>query len=313
MKFEYDARIDQGRMRPYNEDAAVLLPRYGFFAVSDGMGGLLYGKETSRFVVEWLSMVIENDAKELEQLPQEQRMEAAQHALLARVRQLNEYIYKRGNAQGRAVYGATLAAAWVIGEQVLFVNVGDSRGYQMIGEELAQRSEDHNVAAILVEIGQLTAEQAKEHPTSCQLTQFMGCEPGELFPAAHIFGAPAGSRLLLCSDGLYGMIPEQQLAELMQGEPGDCCEKLIDAANEAGGRDNISAVLVVCCEGEPEDAQPIVLYAKDEEQPEQTAPEQPEDPAPEQPEDPTPEEQPEQIEPVPPADDDGAEEAPGEA
>ena len=81
----------------------------------------------------------------------------------------------------------------------------------------------------------------------------------------HVFDAPIGSRVLLCSDGLYGMLEEVQLQELMQGEPEQCCEALIAAANEAGGRDNISAVIAVCCEGEPEEAESVVLYAKDEE------------------------------------------------
>lgn len=274
MRLEYSAKIDQGRVRPYNEDAAVMLPQYGFFAVSDGMGGLLYGKETAQFVVEWLRQVIAHDAAELEHVPAEQRMEAARKGLLIRIRQLNEYIYKRGNAHGRAVYGATLAAAWIIEGQVLFANVGDSRGYQTTEAGLVQRSEDHNVAAMLVEIGQLTAEEAKDHPTSCQLTQFIGCQPEELFPSMHVFDAPIGSRVLLCSDGLYGMLEEVQLQELMQGEPEQCCEALIAAANEAGGRDNISAVIAVCCEGEPEEAESVVLYAKDEEPAENEEPEE---------------------------------------
>lgn len=279
MRLEYSAKIDQGRVRPYNEDAAVMLPQYGFFAVSDGMGGLLYGKETAQFVVEWLRQVIAHDAAELEHVPAGQRMEAARKGLLIRIRQLNEYIYKRGNAHGRAVYGATLAAAWIIEGQVLFANVGDSRGYQTTEAGLVQRSEDHNVAAMLVEIGQLTVEEAKDHPTSCQLTQFIGCQPEELFPSMHVFDAPIGSRVLLCSDGLYGMLEEVQLQELMQGEPEQCCEALIAAANEAGGRDNISAVIAVCCEGEPEEAESVVLYAKDEEPAEEEAPAENEQPA----------------------------------
>ncbi|MGM9649555.1 MAG: PP2C family protein-serine/threonine phosphatase [Butyricicoccaceae bacterium] len=278
MRLEYSAKIDQGRVRPYNEDAAVMLPQYGFFAVSDGMGGLLYGRETAQFVVEWLRQVIAHDAAELEHVPAERRMEAARKGLLIRIRQLNEYIYKRGNAHGRAVYGATLAAAWIIEGQVLFANVGDSRGYQTTEAGLVQRSEDHNVAAMLVEIGQLTAEEAKDHPTSCQLTQFIGCQPEELFPSMHVFDAPIGSRVLLCSDGLYGMLEEVQLQELMQGEPEQCCEALIAAANEAGGRDNISAVIAVCCEGEPEEAEPVVLYAKDEEPTEDEVPAENEQP-----------------------------------
>ncbi|MGN1030737.1 MAG: protein phosphatase 2C domain-containing protein [Butyricicoccaceae bacterium] len=274
MQFQYHAQIDQGRMRPYNEDAAIALPQCGFFAVSDGMGGLPRGKDTSRYVVQCLNELIPQYWAKLEEIPAEQRPEYAKRVMTGLIRGINEQIYKAGNDRGRAIFGATLAAAWFVEDQVIFANVGDSRGYQLLDGKLERRSEDHNVAAILVEIGQLTVEQAKDHPTSCQLTQFMGSAPEELFPAVNLFDAPAGSGVLLCSDGLYGMLEEEQLTQLAQGDPAECCAQLIDAANQAGGRDNISAVIAICGEGENTADEQVVLYAEDgpeEEQPEAAA------------------------------------------
>lgn len=261
MKLEYAGQIDRGRVREENQDAAILLPQYGFFAVSDGMGGLKYGGETSRFLVRWLGRIIPQDVKQLHKVPEAYRMQAAQEGLRQHIRQLNDVIYQHGNARGRAVFGATLAVAWVIGQEVLFANVGDSRSYQLTQQGMFQRSEDHNVAALLVEMGRLTTQQARHHYTASQLTQFIGCAPDELFPAMQICPAPPDSRILLCSDGLYGMLEEIRIQKLLQqGSPQECCNALIAAANEAGGQDNIAAVVAACHEGESQAAPPILLW-----------------------------------------------------
>ena len=131
--------------------------------------------------------------------------------------------------------------------KAIFVNLGDSRGYLLsrYKKQPIQITEDQNIAGILVRQGELTREAAKNHPASSRLTAFVGMKP-PAEPEAFTVEVSPGDRILLCSDGLYGMMEERELARLMRASrsPELVCRRLIDRANENGGRDNISAAYI---------------------------------------------------------------------
>ena len=236
--------VDMGKTRTSNQDEIILCPGSGFFAVSDGMGGLRDGGKTSQMIQQVLPDMIREALRELST---RKSTEFAEELLKNSAALLSDSIYEAGN-EGHAIeYGATLCGVLLYGGQALIVNVGDSRAYHLRGGsgELVQVSKDHNIAALLVESGDLTREQAKHHPTSSRVTRFMGM-PRPALPDVFCVDVSPGDKLLVCSDGLHGMLEDEAIREVLlkKRSPEDACRTFIDAANEAGGRDNISAVIV---------------------------------------------------------------------
>jgi serine/threonine protein phosphatase PrpC len=129
----------------------------------------------------------------------------------------------------------------------VFVNLGDSRGYLLdfYKRRIRQTTNDHNVAAELVANGEISREEARNHPASSALTRFVGMRNPAL-PETFIERVRSGDRILLCSDGLYGMVEDARLPRLLRSGKGPArvAGRLIDAANRAGGRDNIAAVYI---------------------------------------------------------------------
>ena len=243
-ELQFFGLVDMGKMRTSNQDEIILCPESGFFAVSDGMGGLRDGGKTSQMILDVLPSMMRQALKEL---AARKSPEFAEELLKNSAALLSDSIYEAGN-EGHAIeYGATLCGAWLYGRQALIVNVGDSRAYRLEKRtgQLTQVSKDHNIAALLVESGDLTREEAKHHPTSSRVTRFMGM-PRPALPDVFLIDVSPGDRLLLCSDGLHGMLEDEAIREILLKKHAtqDACQTLIDAANEAGGKDNISAVIV---------------------------------------------------------------------
>ena len=245
---EYDLRyaglVDMGRTRTSNQDEVILCPEQGFFAVSDGMGGLRDGGKTSAMIKQVLPEMIREAQAEWSARG---TPEFAQELLKNSAALLSDSIYEAGN-EGRSIeYGATLCGVWLVGRQAVVVNIGDSRAYwyQRRLNTFSQITKDHNIAALLVESGDLTREEAKHHHTSSRITRFMGM-PRPALPDTFLLEPDAGDCLLFCSDGLHGMLEDEQIKSILQkyGDAEAACRALIDAANEAGGQDNISAVVV---------------------------------------------------------------------
>jgi serine/threonine protein phosphatase PrpC len=142
--------------------------------------------------------------------------------------------------------GTTLTAALVMGDQMTITHVGDSRAYVFQADGQVQiLTRDHSLVKRLEELGQLTAEEAAQHPQRNVLYRALG--QGEPFePDVTTFPLPHRGYLLLCSDGLWGVVPENEIIHLIQSVPDlhQACQKLMDAANLSGGPDNISAVLI---------------------------------------------------------------------
>lgn len=235
---------DIGSMRSTNQDRIILDNEHGFFGVSDGMGGLRFGADAATYVSVSLPELVGICLKE--SIPSDPVDVMAERLRLVTC-MLSDQLYKRGNAHGRFNYGATLAGVWLCRDQAVFVGLGDSRGYLLSrnSEVLEQVTQDMNVAGILVRNGQMTKEEAARSPASSQLTAFVGMEEPAT-PDIFIRPLRPGDLLLLCSDGLYGMVPEAEIAGILQTEHDlqQACRALIEAANTHGGRDNISAVII---------------------------------------------------------------------
>ena len=239
MKFIWAGGTHIGRVRPNNEDAFYPEQDGGgagrlLAAVADGMGGHAGGEVASRTAV---AAAVETDG------PPEDRVEAANRAVMAAVLADPDL----------AGMGTTLTLAqFGPGGRLALGHVGDSRAYLLRGGRLDQITIDDNMAQELVDQGEITKEEARNHPRSSWLTQALGFED-KLEVKAGSIGLEAGDRVMLCSDGLHGELPDGEILSLLgSGAPSDAVWGLIEAANLAGGRDNITVMVVDAAEAAQE-------------------------------------------------------------
>ena len=228
---EQYAGTDTGRQRRANEDA--MLARAPLFVVADGMGGAQAGEVASRIAVEAFQQGL-GDASEPEA------------AMAAVVQAANLRIHERSHSHAeQAGMGTTLTAAYVDAELVSIAHVGDSRAYCLRDGQLVRLTDDHSLVDELMRQGRLTPEEAVEHPQRSVITRALGPELAVDVDTSSYPGR-AGDVYLLCSDGLTTMVGEDQLAAVLLAHPRlrEAGEALIAAANEAGGRDNITVVLM---------------------------------------------------------------------
>ncbi len=222
---------DTGRQRRANEDS--MLARSPLFVVADGMGGARAGEVASRIAVEAFQSGLHAASD-----PELALAELAR-AANSRIHDLSQ-----SNAE-QAGMGTTLTAVYVGEQEVAIAHVGDSRAYCLRDGELLRLTDDHSLVDELMRQGRLTPEEAVEHPQRSVITRALGPE-GSVEVDTRSFRARAGDVYLLCSDGLTTMISEEQIAAVLLAHPllRDAGEALIAAANDAGGRDNVTVVLV---------------------------------------------------------------------
>jgi serine/threonine protein phosphatase PrpC len=225
------AGTDTGRQRRANEDS--LLARSPLFVVADGMGGAQAGEVASRIAVESFRHGLD-DASEPE----------AALATLALAANSRIHELSHSNAE-HAGMGTTLTAVYVGDREVAIAHVGDSRAYCLRDGELLRLTDDHSLVDELMRQGRLTPEEAIEHPQRSVITRALGPE-GTVDVDTRTFRARPGDVYLLCSDGLTTMLSEEQIGFALRSHARlrDAGEALIAAANEAGGRDNITVVLL---------------------------------------------------------------------
>ena len=227
---EHFEKSDTGRQRRANEDSFFV--RAPLFVVADGMGGAQAGEVASRLAAETLARGLPDDGTA------EQRLEA-------RVREANSRIHEVSQGD-RALngMGTTITAAYLDGDELALAHVGDSRAYLLRDGELTRLTRDHTLVEELVRRGELTEEEAAEHPQRSIITRALGPEP-DIDVDLRSHRVQAGDVLLLCSDGLTGMISEAEIEQILEDADslGDAGRALVAAANEAGGRDNITVVL----------------------------------------------------------------------
>lgn len=236
-RLHYAGLSDIGRVRTHNEDAVLLSPP--LYAVADGLGGHSAGEIASTVAVEAL----------LAHTPARADAKALGRAVRAANR---EVIQAAAEGRGRSDMGTTLTAAFVDGDCIAVAHVGDSRAYLLSSEGLIQITQDHSMVADLVRQGRLTEAEAREHPNRSVITRALGSDP-DMRADTYEVDAEPGDILLLCTDGLTSMLTDEQIAEILRAyrDPESTVRALIDAANAAGGQDNISAVVVHIEPGNP--------------------------------------------------------------
>ena len=227
---EHFEKSDTGLQRRANEDSYFV--RAPLFVVADGMGGAQAGEVASGLAAETFARGLSDDGTP------EQRLEE-------RVREANRRIHERQQGD-RSLHGmgTTITAAYLDGDELALAHVGDSRAYLLRDGELSRLTRDHTLVEELVRRGELTEQEAAEHPQRSIITRALGPEEDvEIDLFTH--RVHAGDVLLLCSDGLTGMIDEQEVQEILASAAslGDAGRALVQAANQAGGRDNITVVL----------------------------------------------------------------------
>jgi protein phosphatase len=223
-------KTDTGRQRRDNEDSAFA--RSPLFVVADGMGGAQAGEVASRMAIEAFQRELSSQGS-----PEERLADRAQDA--------NRQIYDISRSEHeRAGMGTTLTAVYLDEAAIAVAHVGDSRAYLFRDGELRRLTRDHSLVEELLERGKLTEEEAAEHPQRSIITRALGVDP-QVEVDTRTYPARAGDVVLLCSDGLTSMISEGRIAAIL-GEETDldrAGERLIEDANAAGGRDNITVVL----------------------------------------------------------------------
>lgn len=227
------ARTDVGLVRKVNEDAVLARPELGLWAVSDGMGGHHAGDVASAAV-----------AGALAALPGDLGPEALMHAARDAVQAAHRRIGEESVRRGGATVGATVVILVVRDGHFLCLWAGDSRLYRLRDGRLEMISHDHSVVGEMVEAGVLTWAEAERHPRANQITRAVGVG-AELAIDKRRGEVRAGDRFLLCSDGLTRHAGPGRLAAILASAPvAEAADRLVEAALEGGGTDNVSAVVV---------------------------------------------------------------------
>ena len=243
---EYFGITDKGRVRPTNQDIYRLEVRpekeSAFVLVCDGMGGANAGNVASRFAAD---SFLADAAGALDSAPDEiVRHKTMLHAL----EKANDTVFGLAGRQPEfRGMGTTLVGAFVQGREASILNVGDSRAYLFDGETLRQVSEDHSYVEEMRRLGRISAEDARTHPQKNLITRAVGVDAtvdGDLFEVE----LRDMDILLLCSDGLTGMVEDEKIAEVLAkaGTLEDKGRELLTLALEGGGRDNITVALFTC-------------------------------------------------------------------
>jgi serine/threonine protein phosphatase PrpC len=237
LRLRVGARTDVGRVRQGNEDAFTA--RDPLYAVADGMGGHQGGEVASKLALERLERVTDG-----------------QSDLAEVVRDANRAVFSKASEDpGLRGMGTTLTAVLVQGDRLHWAHVGDSRMYRLRDGRLDRITRDHTVVEQLVEQGRLSPREAEIHPQRSILLRALGVEEDVEVDEGDV-DVRRGDRLLLCSDGLTGMVEEDQIQRILAEAKGPqaASDALVAAANDAGGQDNITA-LVLDVEGTDEAAE----------------------------------------------------------
>lgn len=243
VELHYGAATDVGEVREVNEDSHLASPPV--FVVADGMGGHQGGDVASSIVVEEFGRLADgrfDPASGAEELGR---------TLAECQRRIAEYgeEHRAGSRDPRSYAGTTVVAALLVadedGPQWLLANLGDSRAYRFSGGALEQVSVDHNLVQELVEAGRIEPGEAATHPERHVLTRALG-GPDRAEPDYFRLALSGAERLMLCSDGVNGMLDDAELARILRehDDPRDAADRLVAAAVAAGGEDNATAVVV---------------------------------------------------------------------
>ncbi len=274
-RVELGAVSHAGKVRPRNEDH-FLVTQVGRFAetlmtnlpldqrparsehvgyvlaVADGMGGMTAGQQASRLAIrtgvdlvlespKWYFHINEREAHEL--------MDRLCEYFRDIDRRLSEHAFADPQLHGM---GTTLTGAYLVGGNLFVVHVGDSRCYLYRSGKLQQITHDHTLAQEMADAGKITQQSAGRHRMRNVLTRYIGGSDGDIQAEVHWLPLESGDRVLLCTDGLNGMVADEEIAIALatHHDPNQACEALLAAALAAGGRDNITAIVAQVSRGE---------------------------------------------------------------
>ena len=241
----------EGRQRDHNEDALFTLTSvladgngqntFGIFIIADGMGGHQHGEVASSVAVRVMADYLVNALySNILRDESDSQSDSLQEIMEKGVYEAHQEVLKKAPGGG-----TTLTAALVMGNHVTLAHVGDSRAYLMFEDNRMQVvTQDHSLVRRLVDLGQLSEEQARIYPQKNVVYRALGqLEPFKPDICTHM--VPHPGLLMLCSDGLWGCVPEEEMIQIIKQNtlPSKACHKLVEAANLAGGPDNISVIL----------------------------------------------------------------------
>ncbi|HEV8088344.1 MAG TPA: Stp1/IreP family PP2C-type Ser/Thr phosphatase [Actinomycetota bacterium] len=237
MRIVAGVATDTGRVRDHNEDAYIVEPP--LYAIADGMGGANAGEVASQLALETIGDM----------------QRAGETTLDDEVREANRVVFARSGEDAKfAGMGTTVTAALASANALHLVHVGDSRAYLLRAGSLRQLTRDHTLVDRMVEAGEISRDEADVHPHRNVLIRALGTEPKVDVEALDL-GLLEGDQVLICSDGLHDMVTEEQIGAILdiaRGAPQDAADRLVRAANRAGGIDNITAIVLEIEPGDPE-------------------------------------------------------------
>ncbi len=232
-------KSNTGVIRNNNEDACFVIPSHDVYVVADGVGGNNAGEIASRTAVRGIAEYVA--ANPVEACEDE---EAIYHYFSQCLEQVNDEIYQMGRKHKENKGMATTAVIACVKDHTAYIiNIGDSRAYLYRDGRIMQITVDHTYVNELLRTGMITTEEAKNHSQKNVITRALGAEPAVI---ADFFqtNVEKGDILMLCSDGLYGEVPERKLEEILdrQNPMPETCSRLVEEAIRSGGRDNITVV-----------------------------------------------------------------------
>jgi len=246
---EIASHTDPGMVRSNNEDSIASVPESGLAVLADGMGGYNAGEVASGMATTVLTTELRQWLAEHE--PQEVDPQTGQKVALKVLQQqiakANTSIYQASQSQPQyAGMGTTLVVALFYDNKVMVAHIGDSRLYRMRGDEFKQVSKDHSLLQEQIDAGMLTKEQAKLSTNKNLVTKALGIDPA-VEPEIHEYDAQPGDIYLMCSDGLSDMVSDDDIGMTLQALGANlnlAVQQLVQMANDNGGRDNVSVILI---------------------------------------------------------------------
>jgi protein phosphatase len=241
---DYALASHPGQLRPLNEDAIGARPDLGLFMLCDGLGGYNAGEIAATMAVSSLLSTLADDYRQAQsgEAPFDPRK-----VLAERMIEMNDVI-ARAAADSAAFEGmaTTIVIAWVLGDRLWVAHAGDSRLYRFRAGVLEALTRDHSFSQELLDAGMVTEEEARLLPSKNLVTRALGAG-GDVEPEVNDYPLRVGDVLMLCSDGLTEMVDDVQIAGAIFASVPDvqrAAQRLVDMANAAGGRDNVSVIVV---------------------------------------------------------------------
>jgi protein phosphatase len=241
-KITYACLSDQGQTRSVNEDRCMGESAMGLYIVADGIGSSSGGGQAAQLVVEELPVALRRQLRGVRDLADPRADDRVRAALV----ELNGVVVAESELQSESMgMGSTVVCALVWERQALIAHKGDSRAYLFRNGDLVQLTKDHSRVQQLIDRGLLTPEQATRHPDSEQLTCCVGMR-SEPSPDTWYLDLESKDLILLCTDGLSKMLKDAEIRGILDLRlpPKDLCRLLVDAANLAGGSDNVTVVVI---------------------------------------------------------------------